>query len=1177
MLIPEKPTLSGAGGAAASGPVVGQAVDLAPFAWVRWWSGAERHSLAPHDLAREADGCYHPAFDPETGAWHLGLEWPEPQNVRQVVVRFADPGAANTDLRVEYWRKSWPTPAPERRPGAHSGWFEADDPWNGSWTIVRAAKTIAGDTCTFTFDPLDLAELRNVKQLNEAGDYLAPFRRTLKIRLVWPRRADPLVRETHVFADGVWQDARTPGTPDLVGWKRDTAWAQAGGAPLVAEIAAYSEGIWQEATAEVQFHRPGDWSGRAEITHGYLLGMEAIEPGDTVSVVSGSWRLAKPVGSVKLRVLYAHGEPASGDTVVTLWTGSRSFSFLVRDLVRGPIYIKDFGVFLTTGAGQESYEGFLEKLAAAPKPIYDRVAAEPEQSLARAMAEIPPLDVTRQDSLQEGLGRYVVLGVDGGRQEFGLRYNGDIFLSKPFLKPFGRDLARLAWPGAEIFFRVGTGDPPDFRPGADATRQSREDGYLPIFVSEWTDREITWTETAFAALLDGPLTSHEARRGDEDVVAMVRFSVRNDTPGYKRGCLWLAVEPQEEWQLRDGCVVAVGRLVPDVATSLQWRVDPYRAPYLRLTARASTGHLATVPYADGAASRAVPTALLYQVDLAPYEIATLDLAFPFPSFSAAADWARVAALDWEASHADVAAFWHDYVAAGGQLDVPEKLLSDFSKAVRTHVAITADKDPVAGLTIVAPATFSYGSCADETCWQIGMLDEAGYHARAEHYLEVFLQTQGVAALNGNFQSAEGSLQGLDLDGGKPVWGAYVFGYNLDHGYLMECLARHYRLTGDTAWLRRVAPNLVAACDLIIRERQATKVLDPDSRPAPHWGLLPAGHLEDNPEWRYWFCINAHAHAGMKNVAAALADIDHPEAARLARETAAYRDDIRRAARRAMIEAPVVRLLNGASIPRIPTRAGLRGRDWGHFREASYGALHLLDCDVFEPWEEEMTWVLQDLEDNLFVSREWGRPVDLERYWFSHGGVAIQSNLMDLGIAYLRRGQIEHALRALFNNFGSQLYPDVRVFTEHAVTELGIGIGPFYKSSDESKAVQWLRAFLLREEGETLHLAAGAPRAWFAPGQAFGVCDMASYFGPVTYRVEADASKVSVRLQVPDRRPPRDVIVHARRPGCQLLQGVIVNGRPHADFDPVGETVRIEAPAGALDLQLTYQLPEGGQA
>jgi hypothetical protein len=445
-----------------------------------------------------------------------------------------------------------------------------------------------------------------------------------------------------------------------------------------------------------------------------------------------------------------------------------------------------------------------------------------------------------------------------------------------------------------------------------------------------------------------------------------------------------------------------------------------------------------------------------------------------------------------------------------------------------------------------------------------MLDQAGHHDRAEAYLETFLRTQGVMGLDGKFLSSEGALQGMDIDGGVPVRGG--FGYNLDHGGIMECLAEHYRLTGDRAWLERVTPHLVAACDFCIRERAGTQVHGPDGRPVPEWGLLPAGHLEDNPEWRHWLAVNAHAYAGLKAIAEILTEEGHPEAARLIQEAGAFREDIRKAARRAMVEAPVEQLLNGTYVPHIPPRTGIRGRERGWIREAAYGALHLLEGDVFDPDEDEMTWVLKDLEDNLFVSREWGRPVDLERHWFSHGGVTIQPNLMDLGIDYLRRGQIEHALRALFNNFACSLYPDVRSFAEHPVVELGHGVGPFYKSSDEAKALIWLRAFLLHEEGDSLHLARGVPRSWFAPGQSFGVRGLASFFGPITYQVQASPTEVTARIKLPERRPLRDLVLHLRRPGHPAIRAVTVNGKTHRDFDPLGETVRVTAPAGVLVIQ-----------
>jgi hypothetical protein len=511
------------------------------------------------------------------------------------------------------------------------------------------------------------------------------------------------------------------------------------------------------------------------------------------------------------------------------------------------------------------------------------------------------------------------------------------------------------------------------------------------------------------------------------------------------------------------------------------------------------------------------------------------------------------------------------------MDLPDQILGDFHKAVRAHVAISVDKEPANGLYSVPAATWAYGCCANEACWQIAMLDQAGHHDRAEAYLETYLQTQGQTPLDGRFASAEGVMQGVDLDDGQPRRSG--FSYNLDPGFIMQSLADHYRYTGDRAWLERVTPNLIAACDFVIREREATKVHSassmrtPDGEPVVEWGLLPAGHLEDNPEWRHWFAVNAHAYAGLAAIAGVLVEVGHPEGERLLGEAAAYREDIRRSARRAMVRAPVVRLLDGTYVPHVPTRARIRGREWGWFREAAYGALHLMEGGVFDPDEIEMTWVLKDLEDNLYISRDWGRPVDLERYWFSHGGVTIQPNLQDLGIDYLRRGQVVHALRALFNNFGASLYPDVRAFTEHPVVELGHGVGPFYKTSDESKSLVWLRAFLLHEDGDVLHLAMGAPRAWFAPRQeglppqSFGVRGMASFFGPVTYRVEPEGTQISVRVELDERRAPRELVVHLRLPGGRAIQEATVNGRAHADFGE--ETVRVASPSKAMEIRAWY--------
>jgi hypothetical protein len=1089
-------------------PACGDPVDLAAFATWRWWTGGERRDLHVHPLQRDSQGQLHPAHDPASGEWHLGLEWNEPQDVHQVVITYAD--AVPPGVCVQYWQNNWPNRAPERLPGARRGWLGRDDPWHGKWVTVRAAEKVDGCTCTFTFDPLDLTEMKllgwgsyeTATLLSEIEHHLARFRRTLKLRLVSGGETCPVVSAVQAFAPAAWRDAEVD--------------------------------VHFEDASDL----PSAWDGKAYCTNGHLLSVTPLEQG------------------VRLHLLYTPGTTASADgTVVSLHAAQHAFSFLAADLEQGPIYIKDYAVWVYPSGSDLT--AFRAQLATKPRSIYDRVEDEPEQSLARAMADTPRLDVTKT----EPFGRYLILGVDAGRQELALRYNGELFGDKRMLKLFGRDAASLLWPGYQLRYRFGSGDPPDFRERRDGTQQRAMEGWLPVFISSWLDREIEYEQTAFGALLDGPMTPPEERTGEENMVVMLRFAIRNTTHGQKRARLWINLAPQEQLELRDGLVIATGRVIPDVTVARQWRIDPYEGSYLRTAINTQgKGWLTAVPYSgEAGASLATNTTIAYDVDLQGGETHAITLAVPFVTLTTPEEWQQAAGLAYERKLAEVTAYWRELIAAGGQLNLPEDIINEFHKAARAHVALNVDKDPTTGLTIVPAGTWSYGACGNEGCWQISMLDQAGHHERAKSYLQTYLDTQGWLGLDGNFVTKEGVLQGIDLDNGKAVQSH--FSYNTDHGYILECLSEHYRYTHDTAWLETIAPRLVSACDFVIRERAATKVNAADGSPSGEWGLLPAGHLEDNPEWRYWFAVNAHACNGMRAAAAVLAEINHPDAPRLAQAAADYRTDIRQAARRAMVEAPVVQLLDGTYIPHMPTRTGLRGREWGWFREAAYGAIHLLECNIFEPNEPEMTWVIKDLEDNLYPTRDWGRPVDMAKYWFSHAGITIQPSLTDFAIDYLRRGQEKHALRSLFNHFAASLHTDVRAFTEHPVVELSHGVGPFYKTPDEAKWLVWLRAFLLREEGDTLHIAPGAPSYWFAPGQSFGVQGMASFFGPVTYQVTSTETGVTVQLELTGERPAHELLLHLNCP--KAIQAVHVNGSQHAGFDPQSGVIHLPTTTGKL--------------
>jgi len=1133
--------------------LIGQRVDMAAFGRLGWWSGREPRQIAFHPMAQPpAGGLLAPQCEDDDPP-HLGVEWDEPRDICEVAITYPAEDSAPDPQRVhiEYWQHAWPQRRRDRQRGGHRGWEPRDDPFRGQWRRVLADVHVSGEKHTYRFCHLDITELPDPGRLEEAEDFHATFRRTLKLRVVF--------------------DEPVP----------------AG----IVRIEAVGPQRWQADEFEVLFgcnhQQHADWSGSVEVFNGHLLGLEpAGAQEDATRVERATWRCSAPDGrkGIRLRVLHTAAEPDSPQrTVVTLRTTVATVSFRTADvLADGAILVPDLGVFVRQSGERIEPAQLAERIAqTSTRSIYDRVADEPEQTLDRAMAETPRLVKIVQG---RPIGRYVILGCEGNRGEFMLRHNGHLYFNKQAMKPRGRDVVDLIWPAMCWQMRFGTGDFPDFREREDGASQELLDGYLPIVKTTWIDRDIEFTQTSFACLLDQSLGAPLEKRGDEPIVAMMRFEMRNIAHDARPALLWIQIDPPELIEFDAALMLAAGRLVrhepkPHPAfrfardgnepeTLSGWRVQAYDPPRIRCAIdNHGRGEFRTLPCPHGPdGPHTMPTAVLYEVHLRPGESHAIDLAVPFAAYIRQERGIPLLNLRFERKMREVAGYWRDLLVSGGDVKVPDRLLTDFARAVPCHVLVTADKDPKSGHYVVPAATVAYGACGNEACMQIRQLDYRSHHAIAETYLESFLVTQGTQLPDGNFRSAEGALQAQDIYDGRPC--GNTFGYNLDHGFILSCLAEHYLLTRDREWLGRVAPNLVAACDFVTRERQATRI-ERDGEKDPAYGLLPAGHLEDNPEWQHWFAVNAWAHRGMVMTAEALADIDHPQAERIRRDAEAYAADIRTAADRARMLAPVVRLLDGAYIPHLPARTHLRGPDWGWFREGLYGALHLVDGLVLDANSPQVTWILKNLEDNVFVHRDYGRPIDLQKRWFSQGGITLQCNLLYNALAYLARDQIAHAVRALFNAFAASIYPDVRCFTEHPITDLGLGTGPFFKTPDEAAFLNTLRMFLVQEVGPVLWLARGAPRSWFRPGETIQLRGMASYFGPLSYTITTHGRRIVAELELPTRNPPEEVRLRLRPAHRQPMREVAVNGKRWEDFDRDAEYVRLTGVTGPCQVEVHY--------
>ncbi len=955
------------------------------------------------------------------------------------------------------------------------------------------------------------------------------YRRTLKVRLVFDSRPD--LERVEVFS----------GSTE----KRIEVRLQLGAGETAAHI----------------------WDGRCEIYNGLLKSVRVWNPaaGDMADLkhfhvaTNGS-----PKGLILGLVAAEASLPGANDvTVVTLHAGDRTFSFATPDVEKGPVYVPDFQVCVTAGSDARPFSPEIVKKG---EKIREKLAKEPEQTYERARRDIPALDPAHR----EGERLFLPLAADASWQKFAFEWGGNIHISKEGTKAKGKELKRLEWEGDRIAWRIGTGSPPNYRPEWKDSTLSVRDDYLPIATAKWTTDGIDYTEEGFATLLSGPLGPDDPGRSEETpAVLMLKLSAHN--PGSSSGTadVWLGTSSAEkaaygENELRAGD----GQLL---RARVRW---PEGARVL------------LAPMSDGKEALVGFHAVL---TLGPGETQSAFIELPYIPRLTSEEAQRFQELDYNAERNRVVAYWRGVVDHVIPFDVPERRFDTFARAVIPHIRISATKDPESGLYMVPAASYYYQVFANEAAFQCVMLDALGDHALAAEYLKTLVDLQGSKKFDGTYTGDQKAVyHGARVNADYDYTAAQ---YNLDHGTVLWALAEHYFYSRDRAWLEKHAPSMKRAADWVIEQRALTKMTDGGEK-IPEYGLLPAGHLEDNADWGYWFAVNDFASAGMTALAEALADVGDPDAARYAREAAAYRQDLRDAILRAAQAAPVVRLRDHTYIPWFGPRPYERIRLYGPIRvayytrypekvlpiyrlsetrEILYGPMIHLTMNIFGPEEPVAHWVLDDWEDNATLSSSMGLNVHGwvdDRYWFSRGGMVFQANLQNPVLAYLRRHEIPAAIRNLYNDFVACYYPDVNAFTEEYHQWIH-GSGPFYKIPDEARFVNRLRDALALEESGSLWLASGTPRRWLEPRRKILVHELATYFGPVSYEMAGGRDRVEATVQLPSRNPYKDAWLVVRAPRDRHLTSVEIDGKPWKDFDSARQWVRLPHKTGEMKVVVRF--------
>jgi hypothetical protein len=687
--------------------------------------------------------------------------------------------------------------------------------------------------------------------------------------------------------------------------------------------------------------------------------------------------------------------------------------------------------------------------------------------------------------------------------------------------------------------RLGFGLPAPEDP-ADFDRSLLE-GYLPIIRTVWRQGHLSYEQEAYATWLFGDVLA-ERMAGDDTVAAMMKICITN--VGTKKHTARLGLtslvdrEGSERLCVDDDQVLAGD----EGSRTLRYLLDTNGFGELLKTA----------------------SGLSYEVSLAGGASHTVWVKIPFINLTEPEELGRLRSLSYGEERERVAEFWRRRTGEGAQIETPNQTLNDFYRSHLMHVLVINDREPGADRNVARCGGFHYGSFPDEGCMVISDLDRRGYAAEAERCLDLYVHYQGTVGLPGDYQSAEGVFYG----GG----GYEVAGYNRNQGWVLWCLAEHYRYTRDEAWLERVAPALVKGCDWITRERQATMVGSEDEQRPIDYGFLPPGSLEDVTDYWTWLSTNAYAYLGFRSAADVLDEIGHPEAGRLQAEAESYGADLRAGFFEACVRSPVVPLRDGTWVPHFPPRQQRRGRDFGWLREVLEGAAHLIYCGIIDPDEPSARWILEDYEDNLFVSDRYGYPApDFERQWFSWGGFSMQPNLLIFPLLYLARDDVKHYQRAYFNPFAAAFYPDTRMLTEHPLPTLADWAGDHFKSSDEALSTWWLRSMFVAEHDDELFVGQALPREWFEDGKHMCITRAMTHFGEMTVEFTSYTATgaIVVKLDPPRRNPPQRLKLRVRHPDCLPIRAVWVNGLRHPDVDPGQEVIDLGGRTEPLEIRVVY--------
>ena len=824
---------------------------------------------------------------------------------------------------------------------------------------------------------------------------------------------------------------------------------------------------------------------------------------------------------LEIEVRDARLAPGPNATMVTVSMQEKPFTLFLRDVTSDtPIFIPAYGVAVTEAGDERSYAEIEDaNTARGLRTALQRIASEPEETYENAAAHTRSMVVPTW----LGLSRDMRLFEVAHREVFGCGIE--------VIPRFHGELVRIPETGdkdVKYAFCMGRGIACVSRIG-----RRLEEGYLPILRSTAADDDVEYSLTAFAGLEKSALTAANLR-GTHFLVA----------DGHAAGHMFTEAQQEEFDHLRADednpaeetvlCVRAEAvntAAVPRYAWFKSARPDVWPEPEGRpaldgrtgLSAFPSSGRVYCVTRLNGTPMPQSEVAVLLQ----PGERVVVEFFLPHRPISAERA-AALARADFDQRLAECRAFWSEKLASGARITVPERVIDEMVKAGLLHLDMVAYGREPQGT--IAPTIGVYSPIGSESAPIIQFLDSMGRHDVARRALGYFLEKQ----------HDDGFMQNFG-------------GYMLETGPALWSMGEHYRYTRDDAWVRAISDKLVKACEYMLAWRRRNMREELRGR---GYGLQE-GKVADPPDAFHSFMLNGYASLGMSRVAEMLERVDPDESERWAAEAAAFKEDIRAALLDAMARSPVVPLGDGSWVPSVPPWAEGTGPmalyaepgEWfthGTFlaRDTLLGAAYLILQEVLDPCEEAADFLLR-WHCELGCVRNVGLS---QPYYCRHD------------YAHLRRGEVAAFLKTYYSGLTSLADRETYTWWEHF-----FHVSP-HKTHEEAWFLMQTRWMLWMEQGETLRLLPGVPRAWLEHGKRIELRDVATYFGParLTVRSLVDDGVIEAAVDCGGERRPKSVLLRLPHPEGRKALGV-----EGGQYDERMEMVRIDDFGGSARVTVRF--------